>query len=64
MNRHGLKAQRASLRAYGSGRNGPGEDAVEYEVVLIAAYVDEKIHRLWELTWPDWTTAKAFRDYS
>jgi len=42
----------------------PNEDPVEYEVVLIATYVDEKIHRLWELTWPDWTTAKAFKDYS
>jgi hypothetical protein len=38
----------------------PNENPVEYEVVLIATYVDEKIHRLWELTWPDWTTAKAF----
>jgi hypothetical protein len=36
---------------------------VEYEIVLIATYVDEKIHRLWELTWPDWTTANAFADY-
>ena len=40
------------------------EVPVEYEVVLIATYVDAKIHRLWELTWPDWTKARAFKDYS
>jgi hypothetical protein len=42
----------------------PNEDATEFEVVLIAAYVDGKIHRVWELTWPDWTTVKAFKDHS
>jgi hypothetical protein len=39
------------------------EDAVEYEVVLIGTYVDQKLHRLWELTWPDWRTAEAFEKY-
>lgn len=42
----------------------PSEAPVEFEVVLIATYVDRKIHRLWELTWPDWTQAKAFESYS
>lgn len=39
------------------------DDAVEFEVVLIATFVDSKIHRLWELTWPDWSMAKAFEQY-
>jgi hypothetical protein len=40
------------------------EPAVEFEVVLIATYVDQKIHRVWELTWPDWSQAKAFANYA
>jgi hypothetical protein len=42
----------------------PEEDAVEFEVVLIATYLDGKIHRVWELTWPDWSQVKTFKDYS
>ena len=42
----------------------PGDDAVEIEVMLIARYVDGKIHRLWELTWPDWTALRALEAYS
>lgn len=42
----------------------PGEAPVEFEVVLIAAYVDRKIHRVWELTCPDWTQVTAFESYS
>lgn len=42
----------------------PNEAPVEFEVVLIATYLDRKIHRLWELTWPDWTQVKAFENYS
>ncbi|MFM0557629.1 hypothetical protein P0D69_42830 [Paraburkholderia sediminicola] len=42
----------------------PNEAPVEFEVVLIATYVDRKIHRVWELTWPDWTQVKAFENYS
>ncbi|WP_206001965.1 hypothetical protein [Paraburkholderia aromaticivorans] len=42
----------------------PNEAPVEFEVVLIANYVDRKIHRVWELTWPDWTQVKAFENYS
>ena len=41
----------------------PNEAPVEFEVVLIAACVDGKIHRLWELTWPDWKQAKTFENY-
>ncbi|MFM0674504.1 hypothetical protein [Paraburkholderia sediminicola] len=42
----------------------PNEAPVEFEVVLIVTYVDRKIHRVWELTWPDWTQVKAFENYS
>ena len=42
----------------------PNEPAVEFEVVLIAKYVDQKIHRVWELTWTDRSQAKAFENYA
>jgi hypothetical protein len=42
----------------------PNEPAVEFEVVLIATYVERKIRRVWELTWPDWSQAKAFANYA
>lgn len=41
----------------------PDEPAVEIEVVLIATYVDGRIHRLWELTWPDWTQVRSLDSY-
>lgn len=41
----------------------PGEARVEFEIVLIASLLDGKIHRLWELTWPDWSAEKAFEKY-
>lgn len=41
----------------------PGEDAAEFEVMLVATVRDGKLHRLWELTRPDWTQEKAFADY-
>jgi hypothetical protein len=40
------------------------EQPVEFEVILLATYKQAKIHRVWELTWPDWTTVKAFERYS
>jgi hypothetical protein len=36
---------------------------VEFEIVLIATFVDQKIHRVWETTWPDWRAVKAFEAY-
>jgi len=30
------------------------------EVILIAKYVDGKLHRLWELTLPNWASLDAF----
>ena len=41
----------------------PGEAPTEIEVVLIASYLDGLIHRLWELTWPDWSQLGAFENY-
>ena len=41
----------------------PGEEPTEIEVVLIAGYRDGLLHRLWELTWPDWSALPAFADY-
>jgi hypothetical protein len=56
-------AERVAVRVWIKTQR-PDEDAVEFEVVLIATYVAGKIYRLWELTWPDWSQAKAFKDYS
>jgi hypothetical protein len=41
----------------------PGEDASRIEVIFLAAYRQGRIHRLWELTWPDWSQLKAFETY-
>ncbi|OBI72327.1 nuclear transport factor 2 family protein [Mycobacterium asiaticum] len=41
----------------------PGEQPTRIEVVLIAAFRDGRIHRVWETTWPSWRTAAAFESY-
>ena len=41
----------------------PGESPTELELVLIATLLDGKLHRLWELTWPDWSRLDAFEQY-
>ena len=41
----------------------PDEAATELELVLIATYLDGRLHRLWELTWPDWSRLDAFTEY-
>lgn len=41
----------------------PGQSPTEIEVVLIAAYLDGRLHRVWELTWPDWSRLDAFENY-
>ncbi len=38
----------------------PKESPKKIEVVLIAEYKENKIYRLWELTWPDWSKLPAF----
>jgi hypothetical protein len=41
----------------------PGEAPTRIEVVLIATFVDGRIHRVWETTWPSWRTVDGFEDY-
>lgn len=42
----------------------PNEPAHEIEVILIAEYKNNKLYRLWELTYPDWSQMKAFKNLS
>lgn len=39
----------------------PEEPPREIEVILIVAYKEGKIFRLWELTYPDWSQLPAFK---
>jgi hypothetical protein len=41
----------------------PGEDPTRIEVVLIAAFTDGRISRVWETTWPSWNELPAFETY-
>jgi hypothetical protein len=41
----------------------PGEQPTRIEVVLIAAYRDGRIHRIWETTWPSWRGVAALENY-
>jgi hypothetical protein len=41
----------------------PGESPTRIEVVLIAAFNDGRITRIWETTWPSWRTVPAFETY-
>jgi len=41
----------------------PGERPTRIEIVLIAAYQDGKILRVWETTWPSWRTVAALDGY-
>ena len=38
----------------------PEESPKEIEVILIAEYKDDKLYRLWELTYPDWSKMSTF----
>lgn len=38
----------------------PGQIPKRIEVILIAEYKDNKIYRLWELTYPDWSQLPEF----
>jgi hypothetical protein len=40
-----------------------GESRTRIEVVLIAAFIDGRICRVWEATWPSWNTLPAFETY-
>jgi hypothetical protein len=41
----------------------PGESPTRIEVVLIAVFIDGRISRVWETTWPSWNTLPAFETY-
>jgi SnoaL-like domain len=41
----------------------PDENPIRIEVVLIAAFRDGKIHRIWETTWPSWRSVAALENY-
>lgn len=42
----------------------PNEQIHEIEVILVAEYKGDKLYRMWELTYPDWTKMKAFEKAS
>ncbi|MFI5510999.1 nuclear transport factor 2 family protein [Mycobacterium sp. NPDC051804] len=41
----------------------PDETPTRIEVVLIAAFEDGRITRVWETTWPSWNELPAFETY-
>jgi hypothetical protein len=41
----------------------PGEEPTRIEVVLIAAFVDGRISRVWETNWPSWNELPGFETY-
>lgn len=41
----------------------PGERPTRIEVVLIAAFKEGRITRVWETTWPSWNELPAFETY-
>jgi hypothetical protein len=40
----------------------PNEKPTEIEVLLICEFKDDKIYRVWELTYPDWSKLPTFKD--
>jgi hypothetical protein len=41
----------------------PGEKPTRIEVVLIVAYRNGRIYRIWETTWPSWRSVAALENY-
>jgi hypothetical protein len=41
----------------------PGEKPTRIEVVLIVAYCNGRIHRIWETTWPSWRGVTPLENY-
>lgn len=39
----------------------PNQPPRKIEVILIAQYKENKLYRLWELTYPDWSQMSAFQ---
>lgn len=42
----------------------PTETPKEIEVILVVQYKDNKIYRVWELTYPDWSKLDAFENFN
>jgi hypothetical protein len=40
----------------------PGETPKKIEVVFVVQYKEEKIYRMWELTYPDWSQLPEFKE--
>lgn len=40
----------------------PGSVPKKIEVMMVAQYKDEKIYRIWELTYPDWSKLPEFEE--
>ena len=53
--------EKLSVRMYITVKKGD-EPELELEVILIAQYKDNKIFRLWELTFPDWSQISTFNE--
>ncbi len=53
-------ANGVACRVWITTQQGAG-DPTRIEVVLIAKYRDGQIHRLWELTLPNWSTLDGFK---
>ncbi len=39
----------------------PGKDSIELELVLIAAFKNNTIYRIWETCYPDWSQLETFK---
>lgn len=57
------QGNRVAARLFITTKN-PNENAHEIEVILIAEYKKDKLYRLWELTYPDWSKMKSFEKIS
>lgn len=42
----------------------PAEPGTRIEVILVATFRENRIHRLWEITWPNWAELPAFENYT
>jgi hypothetical protein len=40
----------------------PNEPEKKLEVMLVMQYKEDKIYRVWELTYPDWAKLPAFKE--
>lgn len=58
-----VEAQTRLPGGCGSPRRDLARSRPRIEVVLIAAYRNGRIHRIWETTWPSWRNVAALDDY-